>query len=115
MENNLEKKEILEIVGNNIKIIRKSKGMTQEVFAEKLGKSINYVSLVELGKSGIGMTTLIEICNILDIDSNSIFKGLLTYNMKEKDKYILENISTFSDNDKNMVMELMNYIVENKK
>lgn len=55
MEN--ERDKILKIVGNNIKNIRKLKGYTQESFAETLGKSINYISLVELGKSGMSNTS----------------------------------------------------------
>ena len=39
-----QRDEILKIVGNNIKNIRKSKGYTQESFAEELGKSINIIN-----------------------------------------------------------------------
>ena len=42
MEN--ERKEILQTIGKNIRSIRLSRGITQEVMAEKLNKSINFVS-----------------------------------------------------------------------
>lgn len=46
MEN--EKMTILQKVGNNIKSIRTSQGLTQEQMAEKLDRSTNFVSLIEL-------------------------------------------------------------------
>lgn len=46
MEN--EKMTILQKVGNNIKSIRTSQWLTQEQMAEKLDRSTNFVSLIEL-------------------------------------------------------------------
>ena len=47
--------------------------------------------------------------------TNSIFKGLLTYNIEEKDKYIIDNISSFSDRDKKIMTDLIGYIIETKE
>ena len=113
MEN--ERKEILQIIGKNIRSIRLSKGITQEAMAEKLNKSINFVSLLEKGSSGASLQTLVNICNILEVDANCIFNGLLTYNIKEKDRYIIDNISAFSDKDKKIITDLINYIVETRE
>lgn len=113
MEN--ERKEILETIGKNVKSIRLSRSITQEVMAEKLNKSTNFVSLLEKGSSGASLQTLVDICNILQVDANSIFKGLLTYNIEEKDRYIIDNISAFSDKDKKIMTDLINYIIENKE
>ena len=103
-----ERKEILQTVGKNIRSIRLSRGITQEAMAEKLNKSINFVSLLEKGSSGASLQTLVDICNILQVDANSIFKGLLTYNIEEKDRYIIDNISAFSDKDKKIMEDLIN-------
>ena len=113
MEN--ERKEILQTVGKNIRSIRLSKGITQEVMAEKLNKSTNFVSLLEKGTSGASLQTLVDICNILQVDANSIFKGLLTYNIEEKDRYIIDNISAFSGKDKKIMADLINYIIETRE
>ena len=113
MEN--EKKEILQTIGKNIRSIRLSRGITQEIMAEKLNKSINFVSLLEKGSSGASLQTLVDICNILQVDANSIFKGLLTYNIEEKDRYIIDNISAFSDNDKKIMTDLIDYIIQTKE
>lgn len=109
-----QRDEILKTVGNNIKNIRKSKGYTQESFAEELGKSINYVSLVELGKSGMSIPALIEICNTLQVDMNYIFKGLLIYKPVEEQN-IINNISAFNEKDKKIIFNLIKYIEESKE
>lgn len=113
MEN--ERKEILKTIGKNVKSIRLSKGITQEAMAEKLNKSTNFVSLLEKGSSGASLQTLVDICNILEVDANSIFKGLLTYNIEEKDRYIIDNISSFSSRDKKIMADLVNYIIETRE
>ena len=113
MEN--ERDKILKVIGNNIKNIRKSKGFTQESFAEKLGKSINYISLIELGKSGMSIPALIESCNTLQVDMNYIFKGLLSYKPVRKEQYIMDNISSFNEKDKEIIFNLIKYIEESKE
>lgn len=115
MENSTNKNKIQQIVGNNIKTIRLSRGMTQEQMAEKLNRSVNFVSLIELGKSGMSIETIIAICNILDISSESLFKGLIDYKLKEKDKYITENISALNDRDKKIITDLMQYIMDGRE
>ena len=113
MEDN--KKEVLHTIGKNIKLIRLSRGITQEVMAEKLNKSTNFVSLIEKGASGTSLQTLLDICNILQVDANSIFKDLLTYNIEEKDRYIIDSLSSLSDKDKKIIVELIDYIIESRK
>ena len=106
---------VLETIGNNIKIIRLSRGITQEQMAEKLNRSINFVSLIELGKSGMSVETIVDICNVLDINTESLFKGLIDYNLKENDRYILENISALNNKDKKIITDLMQYILDSRE
>lgn len=47
----MEEQNILEIIGNNIKIARKRKGITQQMLAEKLHKSDKFISMLERGCS----------------------------------------------------------------
>lgn len=79
--------------------------------AEKLDRSVNFVSLIELGKSGMSVQTIIDICNILEVNTDSLFKGLLDYKMKDKDKYIIENVISLSNEDKDVVTNLIEYII----
>jgi len=52
---------------SNLKHLRIQSGMTQEEFAEKINKTVNYVSLLENAHMGITVYTLIEIATALEI------------------------------------------------
>ena len=60
------------LIGERIKQARKSKGMTQEVLAEKLSVSIGYVSQVERGITKISLDLLGAISSILECDVASL-------------------------------------------
>ncbi|MBQ8817050.1 MAG: helix-turn-helix transcriptional regulator [Clostridia bacterium] len=56
------------LIGERIKRVRKMRGLTQEVMAEKLNVSIGYVSQVERGITKISLDLLGAISSILDYD-----------------------------------------------
>ena len=85
--------------------------MTQEQLAEKLDHSVNFVSLIELGKSGMSVITMLDICNILDIDVNCIFKGLLDYRIKNRDQKLVDNILILSNDDREIVEKLVEHLI----
>ena len=111
MKEIVEKRKVLQIIGNNIKTLRLSKDMTQEQMAEKLDHSVNFVSLIELGKSGMSVTTILDICNILNVDVNCIFKGLLDYRMKDRDLKLIDNISSLADDDREIVEKIVEHLI----
>ena len=55
--------------------LRKSKGWTQDEFAEKMGISKNYVSLIENGKKIPGDRLTSDICRIFDINKDWLLTG----------------------------------------
>jgi len=95
------------LIGDRIKRIRKSKGLTQETMAEKLNVSIGYISQVERGITKISLDLLGAISSILDCDvaflisesainSNDYMESEIVNEIKKLDnkkrKYILEII-----------------------
>ena len=56
------------LIGERIKRMRKSNGMTQEVLAEHLDVSIGYVSQVERGITKISLDLLAAISTVLGCD-----------------------------------------------
>ena len=67
-----EKKEIDLLVGNNIKRERIKAGYTQEKFSELIGIGTKSLSAVERGTFGVSLTTLLMICKVLSVSSNSL-------------------------------------------
>lgn len=64
-----------EPIGKRIKLIRKERKYTQEYLAEKLNVSTQHISNIERGLNGISIPSLMEICKILNIDSDYILFG----------------------------------------
>jgi transcriptional regulator with XRE-family HTH domain len=65
----------LEAIGKRISLTRRSKGMTQENLAEKLGVSPKHISHIECGTSSLSLKSLIEFCKIFDCSMDYIIFG----------------------------------------
>ena len=115
MDENQEKSEVLSVIGKNIKQARLLRDLTQESLAEKLNKSTNFVSLIERGVSGVSLSTLVDICNVLQVDISVIFNGLISSSHTEDTEYLINTISMFNDSDKAIVTSLVKYIINSKK
>lgn len=109
----VEKSNILQVIGSNIKRARLLKGLTQEALSEKLNTSTNFISLVERGASGVSLTNLVDLCNILKVDISFIFEGLIAPTTNN-DK-LINSISLLDGEDKAIVNNLVNYIINSKK
>lgn len=107
-------KTALETIGKNVKTIRLIKGFSQETLAEKLNKSINFVSLLENGKTGLSVQTIIDLCTSLQVDANFIFKGVIAPLEASADDAITKSLALFNENDKAMVTDLITYITNFK-
>ena len=55
--------------------LRKSRSMTQEELAEKLGVSTQMISNLELGKKAIRPENLVKLCNVLNVSADHILRG----------------------------------------
>lgn len=108
------KADILQVIGKNIKRIRLLRGLSQETLASDLQKSINFVSLVERGESGLSIPTLIDICKVLEVDANSIFEGVIVPPVAPAEDFITKSLSLFSSADKSIVTDLITYIANSK-
>ncbi len=94
--------DLLKLVGEQIRIIRKAKGMTQEGLADKSGLSFSYISDVERGTRNISLQSLEKIINSLDITPNEIF------NFKEID-------SNNDLDDKRMIVEIIRSLLMSRR
>ena len=100
------------LIGERIKMARKSRGMTQESLAERLNVSIGYVSQVERGITKISLDLLGAISSILDYDiayfvsesavnRNEYMESEISNELKKLDnkkkKYILQMIKVTNE------------------
>ncbi len=64
-------------MGLKIAYYRKKAGYTQEVFAEKVGKSLNFISQVEGPGTvrGVSLETLFKIADVLNIPPSKLLEN----------------------------------------
>jgi len=71
-------REKFRILGLKIAYFRKLRGMTQEQFAEAIGRSVSFVSQIEANNSavvkGISLETLFTISEKLDVPVSRLFE-----------------------------------------
>ena len=60
-------------LGEKIKLLRKSKGITQEQLAEMVNRSKNHISKIELGKANPPISLIFEISSALKIYPVELF------------------------------------------
>ena len=66
----------LAAVGKRIKQVRERHDMTQEELAEKVDISASHMSVVERGKKGVKVETLVNIANALDVSPNELLQDV---------------------------------------
>ena len=64
-------------LGDNIRRITKSRGMTQRQLAKAIGKTEARVSNYVNGKSDMGIRSLMRICEALDYDVDDLLEGVV--------------------------------------
>ena len=69
--------EIKETVGNNLRLARRAKGMTQKEAAAVLGKYQPDYSQDEMGKIELDSEKIVVLCKLYDITPNDLFDGLV--------------------------------------
>lgn len=103
----LSNEEIRKAFGKVIRKYRLQQGMKQEELEEKLGLSINYMSRIESGKSGLANNKLIKCMNILNITPNILYKEAITDNELQKQIEISEKISQMSSEKMDALLEII--------
>ena len=68
--------KIADSLGNKIKQIRSSKGISQEAFANSIGLHRTYMGAVERGEKNITIVTASKIAGGLKISLSELLKGI---------------------------------------
>lgn len=105
---------IFKTLGQNIRKARLAKGFSQENLANDLDKTLNFVSLIENGKTGVSVPTLVDIAITLNISADVLFEGVITLADYSEEKFITDTIRMLSEKDIKAVVNFLNYIMESK-
>lgn len=69
----MEDREILNLVGARIKVLRKEKGLSQEALGEKGGFHFTYIGQVERGEKNVSLINLAKIAEALEVNISQLF------------------------------------------
>lgn len=87
--------------GKRIQMLRKSRGLTQGVFANQIGTSLSMVKKIEKGTKGLSIDLLIAVSACLNVSFENIILG----------HSILSSSSFDSDRTKNRLIHLSQELV----
>ena len=95
--------------GENLKLIRKQKKMSQEQLAEKMNVSRQSVSKWENGESYPEMNNILELCKIFDCKINELVHTDMS-DITSLDEEIIMNVVKFNEQKQKQVKTLSNII-----
>ena len=103
-------------IGKKLKLARTKTKYTQEVLAEKTSLSPRYISQLERGIAFGSATTIVSLCNALNISTDFLFSGLIDTNSSAfadlVDNKFLEDYSQLNDYNKKVISRLANDLVK---
>ena len=107
------KERIRKAINDEIKKIRKEKGYTQDYVAEQINVSTDLLRSIENGRNIGSITTLLNICNFLQVSPNTLFAELLDFKEETLDSSLLNLTNQLSKEGKNILKEIIIHIDKN--
>ena len=113
---NSQEKILRKTIGKKIKLARAKAEYTQEQLAEKLSLSPRYISQLERGIAFGSATTIINVCKVLNINSDFLFNDLINNKTPILDEIaddkFLEDYLKLDDYNKNIISVLTNELIK---
>lgn len=99
------------ILGANIRKYRKQIGITQEQLAEKIGKSVNYIGMIERGEKVPSLTTFVLIANAIGISTDILLVGITENSYAVQNSLYNERIGKLDNAKRNMLYSVIDAIL----
>ena len=92
--------------GKRIQQLRKTKGYTQEQFADRLGLSVPTIASIETGRKGTSIDTVLMIAEILGCTTDYILIG------NESKSALFDLVEQLPESSKDIVMKMIAGLLE---
>lgn len=99
-------------LGQRIAKRRKDKGIRQNILAERMGISNNYLSGIECGKEHPSLEVLIKLCNELEVTPDYLLMGNMRSNQVPQN--ILEGLQLCSEEDIALISVMLGHMIERR-
>lgn len=113
--NLVQKSDFDKEVGLLIKKYREAHNLTQEVFSEKIGISLKYISRFENGYSGIKQQTLINTMNLLGISPNMIYEKFITNEEISKQIQLSHKLQSLSGEKLDLAISILDLLIDKEQ
>ena len=109
-------KKLRKNISKKIKLARTKTNYTQETLAEKTSLSPRYISQLERGIAFGSASTIVSLCNALNISSNFLFSDVIDSNFSDFDDLVdnnfLHDYSQLNDYNKKVIKRLTNDLIK---
>ena len=109
-------KKLRKNIGKKIKLARTKTNYTQETLAEKTSLSPRYISQLERGIAFGSASTIVSLCNALNISSNFLCSDVIDSNCSDFDDLVdnnfLHDYSQLNDYNKKVIKRLTNDLIK---
>lgn len=95
-----------EKIGQKIKEARTSQNLTQEYIADTVGINTSHISNIETNKTKVSLTTLVLICNVLDVSVDYILGENLNNPSLAIDREISRELQDFNKEKKEQLLRI---------
>ena len=106
-------------IGKRIKLARSKTDYTQEQLAEKLSLSARYISQLERGVAFGSATTIVNLCQALNINSDFLFNDIIECNSSSLNDFVdnsfLENYLQLNDYNKEIIDTMVKQLIKLQK
>lgn len=105
-------KEINVQIGERCRSAREAAGYTQERLAEQIGVSTQFLSDAERGITGMSVTTVIKLCNVLSVSADFLLLGRDGLDGTEPALSFYSRIQRLSAREKELIGEVTNLMIQ---
>lgn len=106
-------------IGKRIKLARSKTDYTQEQLAEKLSLSARYISQLGRGVAFGSATTIVNLCQALNINSDFLFNDIIECNSSSLNDFVdnsfLENYLQLNDYNKEIIDTMVKQLIKLQK
>lgn len=99
-------------IGTRIQKCRRKAGITQEMLAEAVDISCNYLSAIERGIKVPKLDTLIRIINALQVSADDILQDVVDSSLKSKCTQLEMKMQNLSRREKERILHVVDVLVE---
>lgn len=102
-------------IGMRIKRCREKLGLTQEQFAERVGLTVNYVSMIERGVSFPRCDKLVAIMNELDTSADDVFCDVVERSSERWASELSQELSGLSPEGRRRILQVVELLVKQER